>query len=117
MKNVSKIIFVIIVVSIGAFAFSARPEFTFSAESSAAENVSNAPRDLYIRNCARCHGADGKSENELGQTLDATDLTTNKTSVKRNVQVITKGIGAMPAFGKKLKKTDITALANYVRGL
>ena len=74
-------------------------------------------KTLYGRNCARCHGADGKSQTELGQTLEATDLTAKKTSVKKNVEVITNGIGGMPSFGKKLKKAEITAIANYVRGL
>lgn len=89
------------------------PQPVLTEENSAADS----PKALYARNCARCHGADGKSQTELGQTLDAPDLTAHKTSVKRSVQVITKGVGGMPAFGKKLKKADITALANYVRSL
>ncbi len=72
---------------------------------------------MYLKNCARCHGADGKSQTETGKSLDAPDLTTDKSSVGRNVRIITKGAGEMPAFGKKLKNSEITALAKYVRSL
>lgn len=118
MKNVLKTIFVIVFVTLSVFAFSSRSKLTFKTETpAAAEDVSNSPRDLYLRNCARCHGADGKAQTELGRKLDAADLTAFKTSVKKNIKVITRGGDDMPAFGKKLKKSDISALANYVRGL
>ena len=117
MKKISTIILILTFAAFGAAAFSARANADPAAGNSASEKSSVPAKTLYARNCARCHGADGKSQNELGQTLEATDLTAHKTSVKRNAQVITDGIGAMPGFAKKLKKAEITALANYVRGL
>jgi mono/diheme cytochrome c family protein len=60
MKNILRIGLVIMFVSFGALAFSSSAALNFNAEASVTENASGAPRDLYLRNCARCHGADGK---------------------------------------------------------
>lgn len=117
MKKISKVIFVMIFFVVVALIFTQNTSAGFSAENPFVEDATVSPKTLYIRNCARCHGADGKSQTELGQTLEATDLTAKKMSIKRNVQVITNGVGGMPAFKKKLKKTEIISLANYVRSL
>lgn len=122
MRKSAAIILVLAFAVFGALAFSTRINANISAESAVAENPASESsavplKVLYARNCARCHGVDGKSQTELGQTLEAPDLTAKKTSVKRNVQVIANGEGAMPGFAKKLKKTEIDALANYVRKL
>ncbi|MGI8467647.1 MAG: c-type cytochrome [Pyrinomonadaceae bacterium] len=117
MKKISKTVFVLMFALFGAGAFSSGANTVLSAENSVAVDSVVSPKTLYIRNCARCHGADGKSETELGQTLEAADLTAKKTSVKRNIQVITNGDGEMPSFKKKMKKAEIVSLANYVRSL
>ena len=77
---------------------------------------------LYTQNCARCHGADGRSQTEMGQLYDATDLTDARwwrnehISNQRLTNSITNGKkGGMPAFGKKLSHTDIAALVAFVR--
>jgi mono/diheme cytochrome c family protein len=79
-------------------------------------------RMLYMQNCARCHGADGRSQTEMGQLYDATDLTSARwwrdqhISNQRLTNSITNGKkGGMPAFGKKLSRPDITALVAFVR--
>jgi cbb3-type cytochrome c oxidase subunit III len=79
-------------------------------------------RTLYMQNCARCHGADGHSQTEMGQLYDATDLTDARwwrdqhISNQRLTNSITNGKkGGMPAFGKKLSRTDINALVAFVR--
>ncbi len=117
MRKILKIIFVLMFVSFGAFAFTSRPKVDFSVEKATVENAVDSPKELYLRNCARCHGADGKSQTELGKTLDAPDLTEEKHSTKKTIRVITNGDSEMPAFGKRLKKTEIAALAKYVRSL
>lgn len=117
MQKFLKIIFVLIFATLGALVFSTRTQADFKAENPSAENASTAPKTLYARNCARCHGADGKGETELGKKLDAPDLTVDKTSEARAVRIITRGHQDMPAFGKKLKKTEIVTLAKYVRSL
>ena len=116
MKKILKTTFLLAFMSLGILAFS--PNKSVLTAISTAKNQSETPaKTLYANNCARCHGADGKAQNELGQTLEATNLTAEKKSVKHNIRVITNGIGAMPSFGKKLNKTEIFALANYIRKL
>lgn len=76
-------------------------------------------KTVFEQNCARCHGADGRSETALGKELEATNFTDakwqKKVSDKRIMHSVTHGRDAMPAFGKKLSWDDITALCAYVR--
>jgi mono/diheme cytochrome c family protein len=74
---------------------------------------------LFKDKCAKCHGADGSGETSLGRMSNAPDFTdagwwTKHSSNAERVKVITVGSKSMPAFGKKLTKTQITSLAQYV---
>lgn len=79
--------------------------------------------DLFKRNCARCHGADGRGDTALGRVYNSPDFTdaewwrkhANITSNKALTSIVSHGKGGMPAFGKKLSQTDIASLINYVR--
>ncbi len=79
--------------------------------------------DLFRSNCARCHGADGRGDTPLGHTYVAPDFTdhewwhkhSNITGTKGLVSIVSRGKGGMPAFGKKLTRSEIGALVNYVR--
>ena|SRR5438270_11050971 len=79
--------------------------------------------DLFQTNCARCHGADGRGDTPLGHTYNAPDFTdaewrrkhSDLTSAGRLVSIVSHGKGGMPAFGKKLKSSEIKLLVNYVR--
>lgn len=81
--------------------------------------VAESPKQLYISNCARCHGADGKGNTQLGQDLGTPDLTitARRMSLARVKSVIKNGDGEMPAYGGKLKAAQIAQVATYVRGL
>jgi cytochrome c6 len=72
---------------------------------------------IYQKNCARCHGADGKGQGELGKSLDTPDLTQARPSTGRIVGIVKSGEGSMPAFGKKLTAKQISAVANYTKTL
>lgn len=118
MKIFSKAMIVLAFLTVGAWALTKKN----SNFQQIAPTDKNAPvektADLYLQNCARCHGADGKSETTLGKSLEATDLTSRevqKMSRKKIGKVITHGYDAMPAFDKKLSKAEIKALAEYVR--
>ena len=75
---------------------------------------------IFKANCVLCHAADGSGSSPTGKALKAKDLKSDevqKVSDADLAAVITNGKGKMPAFGKKLKPEDITALVHYVRDL
>jgi len=79
--------------------------------------------DLFRNNCARCHGADGRGDTPLGHTYNTPDFTdaewwrkhSNITSNGSLISIVTHGKGGMPAFGKKLTRTQIRLLVGHVR--
>ena len=79
--------------------------------------------DLFRNNCARCHGADGRADTPLGHTYQTPDLTDPEwwrknakiTSTASLISIVTNGKGGMPAFGKKLKRSEIRRLVGYAR--
>src|SRR5258708_706047 len=79
--------------------------------------------DLYRSNCARCHGAGGRSDTPLGRTFNAPDFTDQKwwqdhaaiANTRSLVAIVTNGKGSMPAFSKKLNRSEINNLVTYVR--
>ena len=78
--------------------------------------------DLFRRNCARCHGADGRGDTPLGKTYNAPDFTDNAwwqkhsevTGSKRLAGIVSRGKDGMPAFAKKLTRAEINLLVGYV---
>ena len=78
-------------------------------------------RVLFIENCARCHGADGRGQTPMGRVFAAKDLTDagwwkrERVSEKRLAASIRDGRDQMPAFGKKLSKEEINALVALVK--
>lgn len=79
--------------------------------------------DLFRTNCARCHGADGRGDTGLGRTFGVPNFTDPEwwrkhskiTSTGSLVSIVSHGRGDMPAFGKKLTRTEIRLLVGYVR--
>jgi mono/diheme cytochrome c family protein len=79
--------------------------------------------DLFRNNCARCHGGDGRGDTPLGHTFNTPDFTaqewweknSNITSSGSLISIVSRGKGGMPAFGKKLSRTEIRSLVGYVR--
>jgi mono/diheme cytochrome c family protein len=78
-------------------------------------------RVLFIENCARCHGADGRGQTPMGKVFAAKDLTDaswwkrERVSERRLAASIRDGRDQMPAFGKKLSKAEINALVALVK--
>ncbi|HWT02694.1 MAG TPA: cytochrome c [Pyrinomonadaceae bacterium] len=75
---------------------------------------------LFNEKCARCHGADGRGETVVGRMLSVPDFTDEEWWKKeardeRFVESITEGKDEMPAFGKKLSRSEIRSLVAYVR--
>ena len=79
--------------------------------------------ELFTRNCARCHGADGRSDTPQGKLFLAPDFTDDEwwkknpriTNTKALRRVIVRGKAAMPAFGKKLTRSEIDLLVLRIR--
>src|SRR6267378_7174775 len=79
--------------------------------------------ELFTRNCARCHGADGSGDTPLGHFYKAPDFTDSDwwkknssiSSTRSLRSIITHGKARMPAFGKKLSGSEINLLIRRVR--
>ena len=76
---------------------------------------------LYMENCARCHGADGRGQTPMGRAFAVTNLADanwwkrERVSDRRLTAAIRDGRKEMPAFGKKLSKEEIAALVAFVK--
>ncbi|MDQ2973842.1 MAG: cytochrome c [Acidobacteriota bacterium] len=77
--------------------------------------------ELYLKQCASCHGKDGRARTLKGKLKHARNLTDaqwqDSVSDERLFNSINNGKGKMPAYGKKLSQQEIEALVAYVRAL
>jgi len=96
----------------------ARPSQPSNTGSSMSET--NAA-ELFSKNCARCHGQDGRAKGFKAKAVGARNLTNaqwqDRASDERLFNSINNGKGKMPAYGKKLSEAEINSLVNYVRSL
>ena len=85
-----------------------------------AQNTSDAA-SLFEKNCAKCHGKDGRAKTLRGRSVGARNLTDAKWQAKETdaeiLAAIKKGPGAMPSFEKKLSQAELESLVAYVRSL
>jgi mono/diheme cytochrome c family protein len=84
--------------------------------------VAVEPAVLYARNCARCHGVDGRGDPEIRKTMpNVRDFQAPefraRASTDAIVSVVMAGKGQMPAFGQSLSVPKIQALSGYIRRL
>lgn len=80
------------------------------------------PAVTYSKNCATCHGKDGRADTfKSRHHVHARDLTDarwqSEVSDERILDSITNGRGRMPAFKNKLTTEQITSLVSYIREL
>jgi cbb3-type cytochrome c oxidase subunit III len=99
-------------------AWQARPAPLEQAAAEAAEPAQTAA--LFKEKCARCHGEDGRGQTVIGRMVGAPNFTDEhwwdeEKDERRFARSITEGKGEMPAFGKKLTRPEIRALAAYVK--
>jgi len=114
-----KLVVVLCCVAIGVFGSVSKTFASFSLVSNAKSKQAARTRDLYLSNCARCHGPDGRGQTPQGRKYDVPDLVVEAKdrSASKLTRIITNGKEDMPAFGKKLTKRQIAALASFVRKL
>ena len=76
---------------------------------------------LFARNCAKCHGKDGRAKTFRGKLTGARNLTDAEwqanVSDERLFNSITNGRGKMSSFSKKLSSAQIESLVAHVRSL
>ncbi|MDO7854677.1 c-type cytochrome [Hymenobacter convexus] len=63
---------------------------------------------LFQKNCARCHGANGKKG-----ANGAHDLTKSNLNAFGRTYMVTKGMGKMPAFEKVLTPAEVQQVVAY----
>lgn len=77
--------------------------------------------ELYAKNCASCHGRDGRAKTFKAKLKHARNLADpewqGRVSDERIFNSIMNGKGKMPAFAKKLSEQEIDTLVAYVRTL
>ena len=80
-------------------------------------------KELFMSNCASCHGSDGKAQTPIGKKLGVKNLAESKFQTNDIKNRITlgaknaKGELKMPPFEQKLSKPEIADLAAYVKSL
>ena len=118
MKNILKLISIFVFLAVFGVSFAFRSQ---AANADADKpTTKSSSRAVFLNNCARCHGGDGKGETEVGKSKDTPDISGGKVSgwsSGKLTRIITNGKGEMPSFGKKLSKAQIAGLVSYVRGL
>ena len=83
-------------------------------------------KENYDKNCAKCHGEDGKGKTKMGEKLGVKDYTYAKVQDEMKDAEMTKAIKEgvkekdsdktkMKAFGDTLSDDEIKALVAYVR--
>ena len=77
-------------------------------------------KKVYEKKCASCHGADGKSNAKMEQTLKVKIPALAGSAVKPDpelLKLVSEGKKPMPSFGKSLSKDEIDAVVQYTKGL
>lgn len=91
----------------------------------AAATYAGDAKAIYDKDCAKCHGADGKGQTKMGQKLGVKDYTDAKVQAEMKDDAMAKTIkeGAKAKDGKTLMKPaeglsddDVKGLIAVIRG-
>jgi len=83
-------------------------------------------KELWDKNCKKCHGEDGKGKTKMGEKLGAKDYTDAKVQDALKDDAMTKALKEgvkkgdetkMKAFGDTLSDDEVKALVAYIRTL
>lgn len=84
---------------------------TVTVNNSDQQAVENG-KTIYLAECKKCHGTDGKKG-----LFKAPDLTKSELTLEEKVAWIKAGKGVMPAYEDKLSQKEIEAVAVYLEEL
>ena len=113
-----RVVFFTVLLAMFALTYLTLPATRYlSANAGAFPAVDSA--QLYAKQCASCHGKDGRAKTVKGKLKHARNLADaewqERVSDERIFNSITNGKEKMPAYGKKLSQEQIEALVTYVR--
>lgn len=96
--------------------------FAVAAFAAATLNASAADgAAIFAKECAKCHGADGKGACAMGKKLKVKDMTTEKYSEAKILKAVKEGVKEGDKVRMKpitsLSEADLKALAAYISGL
>jgi len=81
-------------------------------------------KELWDKNCASCHGKDGRGDTKMGKKVDVKDYTDPKFQAEykedKGIKTIKEGITEkgkerMKGYAEKLSDEEIKALAAHIR--
>ena len=81
-------------------------------------------KENWDKNCAKCHGVDGKGKTKMGEKAGVKDYTDAKVQADLKDEAMTKAIkdgvkegdkNKMKGFGDVLSDDEVKALVKYVR--
>jgi mono/diheme cytochrome c family protein len=78
-------------------------------------------KELFVKNCAVCHSADGTAQTSVAKKLGVKDLSQSKLSDAQIIQQISEGrresqsVTKMPAFKERLSRGEIESLVPVVK--
>jgi mono/diheme cytochrome c family protein len=83
-------------------------------------------KEIWAKDCAKCHGKEGRGDTKMGKKLDIKNLTDAKAqatftddqaidAIKHGVKV--SGRERMKAFGGQFSDQEVKSLVAYVRSL
>ncbi len=72
-------------------------------------------KELFAKNCAACHMAEGQGVPGMFPALHGSPITTTKEGLPEHLSRILHGKNLMPPFGEQLSDADIAAVATFER--
>ena len=77
--------------------------------------------EVYAKNCAKCHGDDGKGKTKMGEKLGCKDYSAEAVKVDEGVKAVKEGLKdkegktLMKAFGESLSDDEIKAAVEHMK--
>jgi mono/diheme cytochrome c family protein len=77
--------------------------------------------EVYAKNCAKCHGEDGKGKTKMGEKLGCKDYSAEAVKVEEGIKAVTEGLKdkdgktQMKAFGESLSADEVKAAVEHLK--